>query len=217
MTDINYTPSEGMGFNTKFKTFGLASLALQLFALLVSIPYLLMMGSYLMKNPNAVVESFTKAPDPEYLKIATDYLPYTLASSFFYLIGGIVGIVAIVYLAKTVLNYYRTYQQNAKDARYTASGATWSYFIPFLNLIRPFNVMNEVLKKEDTDVKNTQYIVIGSLILSIISIILSANMYVAIVTSLIGLVLSYLLITNLYKIHNRILEDQEKNNLQHTR
>jgi hypothetical protein len=126
-------------------------------------------------------------------------------------------IAAIVFLAKTVLNYYGEYSR-AKEGKslVTPSGAAWGWFIPFLNFVRPFNTTNEVLNGETTPAKDAQvataqYAFWTAIALSFINGAFSSvsptalTILLSTVASLLGLYASF----NMFNVHKRIFEMQK--------
>jgi hypothetical protein len=77
-----------------------------------------------------------------------------IASDAFMLWGsrthvGVMFVAAVAFL----LWFYRAYQNlssfRSGPLRYSASKAAWSFFIPFVNLVRPFSVMRDIWQASD--------------------------------------------------------------------
>ena len=139
-------------------------------------------------------------------------------TSFFSVLSTILFITAIVFLAKTVLNYYGVYSKSKEGKTLvTPAGAAWGWFIPILNLFRPFNTTNEVLNGEtvpemDSQISLAKFSFYAAVILPFVNLFFATftptaiNIAVSSVAALLFLYSSYLM----YQVHVRIFEKQNQ-------
>jgi hypothetical protein len=151
--------------------------------------------------------------------VASKYTTILAITQFLSLISFALLVTAIFFLAKTVTNYYGEYSRSKEGKTLvTPSGAAWGWFIPFLNLVRPFNTTNEVLNGETTpqkdgQVSTAQYSLWAGVALSIINGLMSSvtptilSIALGIVSSLLALYATYLM----FQVHNRIFAKQSGN------
>jgi Domain of unknown function (DUF4328) len=168
-----------------------------------------------LESINAIISETTERT----VSVASRYTTQLAISQFLSLVSLGLLIAAIYFLAKTVSNYYGEFSRSKEGKTLvTPSGAAWGWFIPFLNLVRPFNTTNEVLNGETTPEKDgqvatAQYSLWASVALSIINGLMSSvtptilTTALGIVSSLLALYATYLM----YQVHNRIFAKQSGN------
>jgi hypothetical protein len=148
--------------------------------------------------------------------LQTKYAGILSFTSLLSFIGFALSITGLFFLIKTVLNYYRRFvSTTSTKPSVTTSGAAWGWGIPFLNLVRPFNTMNEVLvgeanKEKDSQVRTAQFCLWAGIGLAVLSGFISFALPVALYTAIVIVVLGCIAYTNyvVFQIHNRILEKQ---------
>lgn len=202
---------KGMMYNNIYLFLSISTVILTGFGMSLSNNYTFALTT-LMKT------TYTKT-DLERLQI--EYSFTNISSSIILLVTAIFTIASIYVLIKLIsliYNYYTDLSKtNGNIPRNTVSGAVWGYFIPGLNLYRPFKNLNETLTNtRESRIKPEIIRLIMFFVLSLL-VTFGANLATYVVSNLVGFGFGLMVIVQIatcyqfWKVISEVLVVQDVN------